>query len=233
MNLVLQRDAAQRSSDAAALVATAVLVAVLLSAPLRWRSAPELQAQGQPLQLTLADPAPGPVDSTPPKPVPPPPRHHEVARAPAITAPIPAPVDPLPLPSEEVPADAAIVAAGPPAPPSAAGGLHGNADLEAEYAAALRAEIEQRAHDPMINKARAMRAIGEVQVRFMLSRNGSPSAVAVMRSSGSGALDRAALEVVASGRYAAMPAAIFKDESAHLFAVTIEFGPDRTARQTR
>lgn len=120
----------------------------------------------------------------------------------------------------------------PPAPPVPPAHAAANADLESEYAAALREEIERRAHDPGIVTARSRRTVGEVQVRFYVSRAGVPRQVAVMRSSGSAGLDGLAVDVVASGRYAPMPAAIFAGQNEHLFAVTIDFGSANLARST-
>lgn len=229
MKLAVQGDKAQRISDGVALVITVGLVTVLTAgAPLRWqRAAAPAANQTQTVQLTLAEPA---SETTTPPPAPPPPRRRELPK-PQAAVPLPAPADPLAIPSESMPEQAPVVAASTAAPAEAAPAA-ANADLEAEYAAALRAEVERRAHQAS-TQARERRAVGEAQVRFVVSRAGSPSSVSVMRSSGSQVLDRVAVEVVASGHYAPMPPVIFRDESAHLFAVTIEFGSGNLARSMR
>lgn len=232
MSAALGQDGAQRASDALALAITvALLLTVAVTRP-SWRQIEAGRAVGPDavMQLTLAEPEPPAPAPTPPSPEHPRPKHHELPQPEVQSAP-PAPVDPLPLPAEAVPDQAAVVAAtpAPPVPPAHAAA---NADLESEYAAALREEIERRAHDPGIVTARSRRTVGEVQVRFYVSRAGVPRQVAVMRSSGSAGLDGLAVDVVASGRYAPMPAAIFAGQNEHLFAVTIDFGSANLARST-
>ena len=56
-----------------------------------------------------------------------------------------------------------------------------------------------------------------------VTRNGEPKVVHVLRSSGSSILDEAAVAIVASGHYPAMPSRVFAGEMEHAFAVTIEF----------
>jgi periplasmic protein TonB len=131
---------------------------------------------------------------------------------------LPAPV-PLPLtPPEEVPADAAVIAA----PPAAAAAMS-RPDLEALYAAGLRADIDRRTHPPDSTQYRLHHPSGSVRVRFVVMRNGQPKAVAVEASSGSRVLDQAAFDIVSSGHYAPMPPKAFVGESEHTFVVTIEF----------
>ena len=96
-------------------------------------------------------------------------------------------------------------------------------DLEAEYAAGLRADIDRRTHAPDSAQYRLRRPSGEVRVGFVVLRNGEAKVVRVLRSSGSSILDDAAQTTVSSGHYPPMPAKAFAGESEHMFAVTIEF----------
>jgi periplasmic protein TonB len=214
-------DGAQRVSDTAALTITVgLLVAILLAPAPHWRLAAHPGDDSHAIELVLAAPELQPVE--PPAPPRPPPRHREALKTQPVATQAPPPVDPIASTDEPLPQDAALVASSAPAA-EAPVRSSANADLEAEYAAALREAIEQRAHSAEFARDHPRRSSGEVQVRFLVTRAGEPRAVAVLRSSGSTALDQAALAVVSSGHYAPMPPVIFSNESEHLFAVTIEF----------
>jgi TonB family protein len=135
----------------------------------------------------------------------------------------PQPLQPLPLIEEPAPEGADLVAADP-APPAPAA-APSRADLEAQYAAQLREDIDRRTHPPDTAQYRLQHPSGEVRVRFLVSRSGEPRAVALLRTSGSRLLDEAALGIVASGHYPPMPDKLFVGEAQHPFAVTIEFRP--------
>ena len=96
-------------------------------------------------------------------------------------------------------------------------------DLEAQYAAGLRADIDRRTHPPDSARYRLRLPSGEVRVGFVLMRSGEPKIVHVLRSSGSPILDTTAVAIVAAGHYPPMPVKIFVGEAEHAFAVTIEF----------
>ena len=117
-----------------------------------------------------------------PKPVP----HRVVPQV--RVAEIPVPAEPQPQASEPVPEGAALVAAASlPAP-----ALDTHPDLDAEYAAGLRADIDRRTHAPDSVQYRLHRPSGEVRVGFVVMRNGESKVVRVLRSSGSSILDEAA-----------------------------------------
>ena len=213
-------DGVQISSDAVALALSGVALAVLLHTKLdSWTEVSASRAANQSSievsVLTEAAAAPTPPAPPPPvqKPVP-----RRVAQK-ARVAEIPAPAEPQLQASEPVPDGAALVAAA--AVPAPAPDTH--PDLEAEYAASLRADIDRRTHAPDSVQYRLRHPSGEVRVGFVVMRNGAAKAVRVLRSSGSSILDEAAQTTVSSGRYPPMPAKAFAGEAEHMFAVTIEF----------
>ncbi|MBV8343062.1 MAG: energy transducer TonB [Gammaproteobacteria bacterium] len=214
------RDAAQVVSDGTALIVTVVAAALFcLTAGNfleRLLPAPARRDPGLELSLQFAPPEARPL---PPPPAPPPPRMRRVPVEPALA---PVVIEPPPVASEAPPADAVLVAA--PAPPSAQPG-DSHPDLEAQYAAALRADIDARTRPPDTIQYRLRRPSGEVRVRFVLRRSGEVEAVALLRSAGSPILDEAALNIVSSGHYPPMPAKAFVGEAHHVFVVTIEFRP--------
>jgi protein TonB len=137
----------------------------------------------------------------------------------ARVAEIVAPAEPELRAAEPVPEGAALVASStPPAPVSDA-----RPDLDAEYAAGLRADIDRRTHAPDSVQYRLRHPSGEVRVGFVVMRSGAAKAVRVLRSSGSSILDEAAQATVSSGHYPPMPDKAFVGETEHMFAVTIEF----------
>lgn len=212
-----QRDSAQRVTDGTALALTAAVAAVLMlnSRTLLQMFAARPAVPDRGMELTLQE-APAETPPAPPPPVPRPPVPHAVARA------QPQPREPLPVMDEPAPANADLIAADP-APPAPPASGPSRSDLEAQYAAALRADIDSRTRPPDSAQYRLHRPSGEVRVRFVVLRSGAPQAVAVLGSSGSPLLDEAAVGIVASGRYPPMPPKCFVGEAQHTFVVTIEF----------
>jgi protein TonB len=213
-------DGVQISSDAVALALSGVVLAVLLSTKVdSWTDASASPAANQSsIEVSVQTEA----AVTPPPPAPPPPVQkplpHRVVPQVRV-AEIPLPAEPQLQASEPVPEGAALVASATmpaPAPDT-------RPDLEAEYAASLRADIDRRTHAPDSMQYRLRRPSGEVRVGFVVMRNGEAKAVRVLRSSGSSILDDAAQTTVSSGHYPAMPAKAFAGEAEHMFAVTIEF----------
>jgi protein TonB len=213
-------DGVQISSDALALVVSGVVLAVLLSTKVNsWTEASASPAANQ-SSIEVSVQAEAAV--TPPPPVPPPPvqkplPHRVTPQVRVAESPVAA--EPQLQASEPVPEGAALVASATmpaPAPDT-------RPDLEAEYAASLRADIDRRTHAPDSAQYRLRRPSGEVRVGFVVMRNGEAKAVRVLRSSGSSILDDAAQTTVSSGHYPPMPAKAFAGEAEHMFAVTIEF----------
>ena len=137
-----------------------------------------------------------------------------------VSQPEPLPQEPREAERDPVPEGGALIAA---VPAVAAPARESHLDLEAEYAAGLRADIDRRTHPPDSAQYRLHRPFGEVRVSFVVTRSGEAKDVRVVRSSGSSILDEQALGIVASGRYLPIPTKAFADEAEHLFLVTIEF----------
>jgi protein TonB len=245
-----RRDKVQSASDATALALCGALAVILWAArPDTWRDSAVAPADPSPpavevsLQTSPAPAAPAPAASAAPPDPPMPP-----ARV-AHKLPTPTPLPPLPrvprtapavdtpvpelssLPAEQTPPEGGALIASASASAAAAvsaAAADSRADLEAQYAAGLRADIDRRTHPPDSAQYRLHRPSGEVRVRFVVLRNGQPQDVRVLRSSGSSILDAAAVSLVCAGHYPPMPANIFSGEAEHVFAVTIEFRPPNT-----
>jgi periplasmic protein TonB len=220
-----REDLAQIASDGMALALTGVLLAaVFATKPDLWRNSsvlPENTGQSG-IEVSLQQPA-AEIPRAPPPPVPRKvPTHRVMPQQPTEEMPMPAEPQPVPVEHDPVPEGGALVASSG-APSIAAPSPDAPADLEAQYAAGLRADIDRRTHPPDSIQYRLHRPSGEVRVGFVVMRNGEPTVVRVLRSSGSSILDAAAMAIVASGHYPPMPAKIFAGEPEHAFAVTIEF----------
>jgi periplasmic protein TonB len=210
----------QISSDGVALMLSGVALAVLLHTRLdSWARLSVSPYSNQPsIEVSVQTEA----AATPPAPAPPsPPQKPRLHRAtpPVRVAELAAPAEPQPQASASLPEGAAVVASATLPAPAA----DSRPDLEAEYAAGLRADINRRTHAPDSPQYRLHRPSGEVRVGFVLTRNGEAKTVRVLRSSGSPILDDAALSTVSSGRYPPMPPKAFAGEVQHMFAVTIEY----------
>jgi protein TonB len=216
-----KRDSAQYASDGTALILTAAAAAVLLASgpKLLQRLLPQAAKSDRAMELT--------VQLAPPETPPAPPAPPRLKTHRALPQPVPQPLDPLPVEYEPVPVDAVPIAAYVPAPAPAG---ETRPDLEAQYAAALLADIEHRKHPPDSPQYRLHHPSGEVRVGFVVLRNGVSQAVTVERSSGSEILDQEALRLVTSGHYPAMPAKAFVGQAQHKFAVTIEYPPALVVR---
>lgn len=220
-----RRDTVQLTSDATACVLTALAVLVFITAGqgLLPQRIARLAAPDRPLELSFQAAQPE-VSPAPPPPVP---RHLEKRQH--VVPPVPAPPEPVPVQEQPAPADAALIAA--PAAPPPATATDSKPDLESLYTAELLADIKRRNHPPDSAQYRLQHPHGEVRVRFVLSRNGEPRTVSVLRSSGSAVLDEEAVKVVASGHYPPMPEKAFVGEAQHTFLVTIEYSPARLTRR--
>jgi TonB family protein len=217
-----REDMVQIASDGLALALTGALLAALFAGrPDSWRSSSALPLNNSPagIEILLQQAA----VETPRAPPPPVPRkvppHRVMPQLRTADIPIPAELQPEPIDRDPVPEGGTLVAPSTDARP----------EIEAQYAAGLRADIDRRTRPPDSIQYRLHRPSGEVRVGFMVLRSGQPKVVRVLRSSGSSILDETAVAIVASGHYPPMPARIFAGEAEHAFAVTIEF---RAASQT-
>jgi TonB family protein len=216
------QDRTQLASDSTALALSILVLGLFLHAkPLLWHDTLTHRAAAEPpgIEVSLLQPA-----DLPPAPPPPVPRKVPVRHA--VPRPEAVPDDPLPAELKNMPIVAAVpeedvVVAASNAASSPA--VESRPDLEAQYAANLRADIDHRTHPPDSAQYRLHRASGEVRVGFTVMRNGEPKVVHVLRSSGSSILDDTALGIVSSGHYPPMPDKVFAGEAEHAFAVTIEF----------
>jgi periplasmic protein TonB len=179
--------------------------------------APAVQMHDPGVRISLLEDAPAPPapQVEPPKPVP----HAAAARRPApapVAAPMTIAADDA-APEADAPVLLPAEAAAPPPPAS-------HASVEAEYAAALRENVDARTEVPKTAEYRLLKPSGAPQVCFTLDRaGGNPSNVAVKHRSGSTILDTQAVRIVAAGHYPPFPEAAFPGEQRHVFVVTIEF----------
>lgn len=231
----VRRDTAQRISDGSAALLTAGLVlALAVAPPIRWQTSlsGRIADIERPVELSLEASPPEPVASVPKVP-PPAVKPRSPDKQTQQVAAIQPPLDVMPSSELADPEAAAVVEAPASTPAPAATPSHANADLEAQYSAALRDDIDRRTHSPEYASYRARRVGGDVQVKFLVTRAGQPKGASVLRSSGSPSLDQAAVLIVSSGHYPPMPEAIFANEPEHLFAVTIEFHAGNEALSRR
>lgn len=202
-------------SDGTALLLTVLLGATVLM--VLYALPPQLPRLAHDREVALTLEAAPPVPPAPLVPSPQPPQKRHLTALRREQTPDPPPVAADPAPADITPL-AAIAAAEPPAPSGRA-----HPDLDARYAAELRADIDGRASPPDTAQYRLHHPFGETRVRFVVLRSGAPEGAAIERSSGSALLDEQAIRIVASGHYPPMPAEAFIGESRHVFVVTIEF----------
>jgi len=215
-------NAAHLMSDGGALLCTALAIAallILMRAHLQPRAPGTHRAEEFQLTMQMEEP-PAPQPPTPPAAAPRRPLQRRIL-------PLVKPVDPEPVLAEAPAADAAPAVLAP-AAESAAPAVSAP-DLNAQYAAQLRANIDLRTAPPDTVQYRLQHPSGEVRVRFTVTRSGEPQAVSLLRSSGYPLLDGRALNIVSSGRYAPMGPKVFAGEVQHVFVVTIEFRPQMRA----
>lgn len=220
-----REDRVQIASDGMALALTGALLAALLAGkPDSWRNSSVPQVNNSQagieilLQQTFVEPPRAPPPPVPRKV----PTRRVMPQPRAAEIPIPAQPQPVPVERDPVPEGGALIAASG-TPAEAAPNVDVRPELEALYAAGLRADIDRRTHPPDSMQYRLRRPSGEVRVGFIVMRSGQPKVVRVLRSSGSSILDETAVAIVASGHYPPMPQRIFAGEAEHAFAVTIEF----------
>jgi len=214
--MLLKRDGVQDASDGTALVLTLVAAAMLLASGRHLADElPQAARNDRAIELTVQL-APAEAPPAPPPPVPPRVKTHRTQPAPT-----PPPPDPQPIDNQPAPADAAAVLAY--SPPPAPAPAPTRPDLEAQYAAELKADIERRHHPPDSVQYRLHRPAGEVRVAFVVLRSGEPQSVAVLHSSGSGILDQEACNLVSAGHYPPMPPKAFVGEARHSFVITVEY----------
>lgn len=215
-------NAAHLASDGGALLCTALAVAlflILLRAHLQLLAPSTHRVEEFQLTMQMEEP-PAPQPPTPPAPAPRKPVQRRIL--PQVK-----PVDPGPVFNEAPAADPVPAVVAPAA--ESAPVVVSDPDLNAQYAAELRTNIDRRTTPPDTAQYRLQHPAGEVRVRFSVTRGGEPQAVALLRSSGYPLLDNTALNIVSSGHYAPMGPKVFVGEMQHVFVVTIEFRPQMRA----
>jgi len=219
-----RRDSAQYASDGTALLLTAAAAAALLATgrTLLDNVMPRTTRSDSGIELTVQV---APVEAPPVPPRPPPPVPPRVKAHRTQPEPTP-PADSLPVDELPAPADTAAVLAYSPPPAPAPALAQTRPDLEAQYAAELKVDIERR-HRPPPDSAlyRLRHPSGEVRVAFVVLRGGEPQSVSVLKSSGSAILDEAAVKLVSAGHYPPMPEKVFVGETRHSFVISVEYRP--------
>lgn len=214
-------DTGQMASDGVALLVTGLVLGVVFAnKPASWRSSPPPGLSQSSIEISLHSAV---TQAAPPPPIPQKPLPHQAQpkHVSVVPLPEPAPQEPLQAERDSVPEGGALITSAAPATLASASDSH--LELEAEYAAGLRADINRRTYPPDSAQYRLHLPSGEVRVSFVVRRMGQGGAIRVVRSSGSSILDDQALSIVASGHYLPFPAKAFAGETEHGFVVTIEF----------
>jgi periplasmic protein TonB len=208
-------------THALAFALTAGIGAILL---MPQRSSLPKTSAAQVIQIALEPdpPLPAPAPPAPEQSAPDPPKVSRPVLRHDVRKPDPAPImaDEVASPvAMEAPLDQSSVAAvEAPSPKSTPPG-----DIESQYAATLRSNIDSRTSVPATAEYRLLKPHGEVRVHFTLDRSGMLIASELARSSGSALLDRHALEIVRTGHYPPFPGDAFQGASHHTFLITLEF----------
>jgi protein TonB len=198
---------AERSTWTSAIGVALALEATLLTALLWWAQHHRPAPPPAPLDFGLQAPAaPMPAaPAAPPMPAPtsprPAPHHHRVIPRPVASPPQPAPA-PHPVP---LPAHAPDVAPALPTPPAPVPSAVTPGSIRTAFEAQLRAAVQAAVRYPA--SARMMHLTGKALVAFTY-QDGMASQVLLIRSSGAGELDQAALAAVHAARYPMAPQAL-------------------------
>ncbi len=201
-------------------MAFAVTAALVIALTVNPKTPAPLQRSSDPgVQISLAEKVPAP---PPPRPEPSHSQPHTVRSIRRQTTPL---IAAKPIVDESAKVSEAVIElpAEPPAPAPAPAPAASHADIESEYAAALRKNVDERTEVPRTAEYRLLKPSGSALVCFTLDRDGNPSEVAVKRPSGSKILDAQAARIVSSGHYPPFPEGAFPGEQRHVFIVTIEF----------
>lgn len=204
---------------------------------------PERQATRLPAPLPPAPQSPPPpeVSQAPPEQVPPPvPRIRPTRRPekpPAVTAPVRqalATPTPPPPPAQTAPRDPAPASQAAPQPAARAAGIGGgsragesrDSDASAPSAAQVSALMARWGKSITTRVKRRQRypsgttATGQVKVQLSLTHTGQLTGVRILRGSGDGALDQAALRAVQGARLPKAPRGL---SGTHSFSITLNF----------
>lgn len=161
----------------------------------------------QPMRITIAEQVTPVVpdvkpDPIPPKPIPKPtPKPKPIPKAPPAPAPA---LEPVPQPVQEpVPQPVQEPVAIPPAAVS-------NPNDEAAYAQQVRSQIER--HKIYPDLARRLDMSGDVEISYVINRQGKLISVKVTTTSGSAVLDKAAVQAVRTAIFPVMPSDAWREK---------------------
>jgi len=205
--------------------ATATILGVLIVAS-NWHV--ELVADAKPVELmleTLPEPVP-PAPAAPPAPqeaTPPPVKTTE----PAFEKPKPPrPQKPRPPTPVRVAKPMPVAAPSPvhaPVQVKAAAPSNPLADVQSQYAAALRAYLQSIRRYPNTKEARMLHPQGTAELWFVLDRSGALVDAGIEQGASSPILDRAALATVRGGTYPPFPNDAFPGEGTRRFTVRLDY----------
>ena len=183
----LRRPTPESFSQSVAFLCTGVLCAAMLS----HRSPPaEVAVKTAPMRISLLH------EQAPPAPPPaaPRPRPHTAVRR-RVAAPPVVPAAPENAVIAEPEPQTAAMSVSKPDPPAPVQTVSA-ASIEAQYAAALRTNIDSRTSVPNSLEYRLFKPRGAARVSFTLERDGTTDKAALVHGSGSSILDRQALNIV-------------------------------------
>jgi protein TonB len=98
-----------------------------------------------------------------------------------------------------------------------------NANADATYVAKVRSYLFSIKRYPTSREARLQRPVGQVELWFVLERNGRMMDAGIEHSSHSLILDSAALSTVRGGSYPSFPEEVWAGETSHRFTVVLEY----------
>lgn len=239
-----------RRRNAIAALPPLLLLAALSALTLKTLPKPPGEPPHPPIRIALAslpEPIPAPPAPVPPVPAPPaqpaaakpqpaPPKPKAAERL-AAKAVKPAPSPPLSAPP--APGPSPIANSGPAAAPaSAAPAAEASAPAQAarpaasaapaattdnSYIGRIRAYLDSIKHYPTSKEARLQRPRGQVEIWFVLDRDGRLEDAGIENSSGSLILDGAALGLVRGASYPAFPEDAFAGQATHRFTVRLDY----------
>jgi protein TonB len=97
--------------------------------------------------------------------------------------------------------------------------LASNPSLEARYVRAIRLQIERHKRYPEL--ARELDVSGRAGITYTINRSGQLIAVAVIKSSGSDILDKAALQAVRTALFPPIPKGAWRESPQKQFETTL------------
>jgi protein TonB len=184
----------------------------------------------KPVEVSLVEPPveqPPPPQPEPPKPAEAPkPTPQPTPTQPVVPVPTPiATTAPQPAPTQPVVEVPKPVPVPPPPPAPVAQPRPVVVDLQGEYVAKLRAQLNAIKRYPTGREASQLRPQGKVKLWFSLKRDGSLADAGVEESSNSMLLDDAARKTLNRASFPAFPDQAWNGEATHRFTAELDFVP--------